>query len=71
MNIPEEFSGRVYQTKLGALTTDFRKINQIVKEWQGTEIDVIYKNGRSIIVLVFESREDALAFRLKHGDNYV
>lgn len=71
MNIPVEFSGRVIRTRLNALTGNFEKINQITKEWQGSEIDVIFENNKATVVLVFESQEDTLAFKLKHGDDYV
>lgn len=71
MNIPAEFSGRVIKTRLNGLTTSLKKLNQITEAWQGSEVDVIYENGRSIVVIVFETQEDALAFKLKHGDEYV
>lgn len=71
MNIPDEFSYRVVKTRLSIMNNDFRKINEIVELWPGSQIDVIYENLRPIVVLVFESQEDALAFRLKYGDEYV
>jgi hypothetical protein len=71
MNIPAEFSGRVYKTKISGITGNLKRLNEIAKEWQGSEVDVIYENSKSIIVIVFESREDCLAFKLKYGDDYV
>lgn len=71
MNIPAEFAGRVIKTKLNGLTTSHKKLNQITNEWQGSEIDVIYEGTRAIVVIVFESQTDALAFKLKYGDDYV
>lgn len=71
MSIPAEFSGRVVRTGINGITGDLKKINKILEVWQGSEIDVIYENRKSVIVLVFESQEDALAFKLKYGENYV
>lgn len=71
MDIPAEFSGRVVKTRIGGLISDFRLLDQIKKEWQGSEIDVIYEKGKSIVVIVFETQEDCLAFTLKYGKNYV
>jgi hypothetical protein len=71
MNIPAEFSHRVYKTKLSGLSRDFKRLDQIRKEWQGSEIDVVYENLSPIVVVVFESPEDCLAFTLKYGNEYV
>ena len=71
MKIPEEFVGRVCKTKLNGLTSCFKTLDKTVKEWPGSEIDVVYENGKSIVVIVFESSEDCLAFKLKYGDQYV
>lgn len=71
MNISEGFSGRVYKTKTRAFNYQSKRIDEIMKGWSGSEIDVIYENLIPIVVIVFESREDCLAFKLKHGDDYV
>ncbi len=71
MIIPEEFSGRVCKTRLPTLGSNFKKISEITKEWQGSEIDVVYENLKPIIVVVFETTEDCLAFKLKYGNDYV
>ena len=71
MKIPDEFVGRVVKTKLNGLTSDFKKLDQIRKEWEGSEIDVVYENAHSIVVVVFQTSEDALAFKIKYGDEYV
>ena len=71
MNIPEEFSHRVYKTGLGAFSSRMKKLDEIVKNNPGSEIDMIYENLKPIIVIVFETQEDCLAFTLKYGENYV
>jgi hypothetical protein len=71
MKIPDEFSHRVCKTKLSGLFSDFKKCDQIEKDWPGSEIDVVYENGRAIVVVVFETQEDCLAFTLKYGKEYV
>lgn len=75
MNLPEEFRHRVYKTKLSGFGTSFIKLDQIRKKWQGSEIDVIYEgtgtNHRPVVVVVFETPEDCLAFTLKYGKEYV
>lgn len=71
MDNPAEFSGRVYQTRLSGLHTEFKRLDQIRKDWQGVDVDVVYKNLKPIIVLVFPTQEDCLAFTLKHGKEYV
>lgn len=70
MIIPDELIGRVCKTKMSGLNGSFSKLDQIRSEWQGSEIDVVYENGRSIVVVIFESSEDCLAFKLKYGDMY-
>ena len=71
MDLPVEFSGRVCKTRLNGLTTSFKRLNEVVKEWQGSEVDVIYEDLRPIVVVVFETSEDCLAFKLKYGNEYV
>jgi len=71
MIIPDEFIGRVCKTKISGLGSSFKKLDEIRKEWQGSEIDVVYENGRPIVVVIFESQMDCLAFTLKYGKDYV
>lgn len=70
MKIPDEFVGRVIKTNLTGLGSSFRKLDEIRKEWQGSEIDVVYENGSPIVVIVFESTVDCLAFKLRYGEGY-
>ncbi len=70
MIIPDELTHRICRTRLSGLTSSFKKLDEIRKEWQGSAIDVIYENGRSIVVVVFDTPEDCLAFKLKYGDEY-
>ena len=71
MNIPAEFINRVYKTELSGLSSSTRSINHIQNLAPGSEIDVIYESGRAVVVIVFETQEDCLAFTLKYGKNYV
>jgi hypothetical protein len=71
MNLPEEFRNRVCKTKLTGFGSSFRKLDQIRKEWEGSDIDVLYENAKPIVVVVFETQEDCLAFTLKYGKEYV
>ncbi len=74
MNIPEEFRHRVFRTRFTGLNMDSRNRDEIVKLAPGSEIDVVYEsvNGepKPIIVLVFETQEDCLAFTITHGYKY-
>jgi hypothetical protein len=70
MKIPPEFAGRVVKTRLSGLGSSSKRLSEIVKVWPGSEIDVIYEESRAIVVVVFESTEDCLAFKLKYGDTY-
>lgn len=70
MNIPEEFTHRVYKTRFSGLMDSFAELNQMMKLAEGSEIDVIYENGHAIVVLVFETQEDCTAFTLKYGNKY-
>jgi len=70
LNYPAEFINRVYKTRFSGLTTSFDSLDQIQKLAEGSEIDVIYENGRAIVVLVFETQEDCTAFTLKYGNKY-
>jgi hypothetical protein len=75
MNLPEEFRHRVCKTKLSGFGTSFKRLDEIRKEWQGSEIDVIYEGigltHRPVVVVIFETSEDCLAFTLKYGNEYV
>ncbi len=71
MNISDEFKGRIYRTRISWLISANARLNKIIKEWQGSNVDVIYENGQSVIVIVFDSAEDCLAFTLKYGEKYV
>lgn len=74
MNIPESFKHRVFRTRFSGLNIDARNRDQIVALAPDSEIDVIYEtvNGqpKPIVVLVFETQEDCLAFTLQHGHKY-
>jgi len=70
MIIPDEFSGRVVKTRLNGLFHSTKRLDEIVKSWPGSEIDVVYEGAKAVVVIVFESTEDCLAFKLKYGDNY-
>jgi len=71
MIIPDEFIGRVVKTRMNGLTTSFKRYDEIRKTWPESEIDVVYEDGKPFVVVVFESTEDCLAFKLKYGDEYV
>ncbi len=72
MNLPAEFVGRVVKTKLSGLTQSMKQQNQITESWPGSYIDVVYESATKMtVVIVFETTEDALAYKLKYGDNYV
>ena len=70
MKLPDEFINRVYKTRFSGLTSSFKQIDEIQKLAEGSEIDVIYIDSRPVVVLVFETQEDCLAFTLKYGDKY-
>ena len=70
MDLPVEFTGRVIKTGLTGLTRSFRLLDQIRSQWPESDIDVVYENGIPIVVVVFEHTEDALAYKLKYGENY-
>ena len=71
MDLPAEFVGRVVKTKLAGLPSNLKRISEIANEWGGSEVDVIYEDLKPIIVVVFESTMDCLAFKLKYGGDYV
>ena len=70
MNIPAEFAGRVVKTRFGDSVRDRHSLSEVVKDWPESYIDVVYENLKPIVVVVFESTEDCLAFKLKYGDRY-
>lgn len=70
MTIPAEFINRVFKTKFSGLISTSKQLTEIQNLAEGSEIDVIYENGRAVVVLVFETQEDCLAFTLKYGDKY-
>ena len=76
MNIPEEFTGRVCRTNVGGLSSDLKKLSELLKEWPASEVDVIFETRGvekffPVVVNVFETGTDHLAFKLKHGNKYV
>jgi hypothetical protein len=71
MSYPDEFLHRVYKTRLRGMHFNGKKLDEIIKNIPGSEIDVIYEDLKPIVVIVFETQEDCLAFTLKHGTNYV
>jgi len=70
MNIPTEFINRVYKTRFSGLTYSNKELTQIVKLTEGSEIDVVFEDGCAVLVIVFETQEDCLAFTLKYGNKY-
>ena len=74
MNVPEQFKHRIFRTRFSGLNIDVMNRNQIQELAPGSEIDVVIEslNGFPIpvVVLVFETPEDCLAFTLKHGHKY-
>ncbi len=75
MNIPDEFKHRVAKTKLNGFSTSFKRLDEIRKEWEGSKLDVVYEGTglthRPVVLVIFETSEDCLAFKLKYGDEYV
>ena len=76
MNIPDEFSGRILKLRSQSLFTTRTPIDPLLSEWPGAYIDVLYESIspgdiQVTSVVVFETSEDALAFKIKYGDKYV
>lgn len=71
MKIPDEFVHRIVKTRMTFFGSDIEKINEIKKYFPGIELNIIHENLQRIIVLVFKTQEDCLAFTLKYGNNYV
>ena len=76
MNVPDEFAGRVCKTRIAGVITNFKKFDKIREEWPGSEIDIMFEKveggePKPLIVVVFESTMDCMAFKLKYGSEYV
>lgn len=83
MKIPDEFSSRVFKLKrqpMSFSSDSLSEVNKLLeKEWPGAYTDVIYEsqiegykhNINITHVIVFETTEDALTFKIKYGDKYV
>jgi hypothetical protein len=71
MVVPDELSGRIYRTRFTGRFTEIEKMNQLLKDWPNSELDVTYENLQPVVYFIFESSEDCLAFKLKYGENYV
>jgi len=71
MSYPEEFLNRVYRTRVSGLGGSLKKLYEICTQNSESEIDVVYENLKPIVVIVFATQEDCLAFTLKYGKNYV
>jgi hypothetical protein len=79
MKIPDEFSGRVLKLRSQSMFSDRTQVDNLLPEWLGSYTDVIYEshiigyqhNISTTVVAVFETTEDAPAFRIKYGDKYV
>lgn len=70
MKIPDEFANRIYRTRFSGFLSTAKQLTEIQNLAEGSEVDVIYEDGKAIVVLVFETQEDCLAFTLKYGDKY-
>lgn len=71
MSYLDEFIHRVYKTRVQGLGGLPKRLDEIIKSEPETYVDVIYENLKPIIVIVFPTQEDCLAFTLKNGNNYV
>ena len=71
MSYPDEFIHRVYKTKLSALCGLPKRLDEITISNPDSYVDVIYENLKTVIVIVFPTQEDCLAFTLKNGTNYI
>lgn len=83
MNIPDKFSNRVLRLRKQAgvfETAAYSGLDKLLeKEWPEAYTDVIYESNivgyqhsvNITHVVVFETTEDALAFKIKYGDKYV
>ena len=71
MIIPPEFTHRVFKTRFTGLISNFNRFDLIRENWPGSEIDVLYEGAQPVVVVVFETPEDCLAFTLKYGKEYV
>jgi hypothetical protein len=71
MTYPDEFINRVYRTKLSGLSSSLKKLDEICLQNPESEIDIVYENLKAVVVIVFATQEDCLAFTLKYGKDYV
>lgn len=71
MSYPDEFTHRVYKTNVRGIAALPKRLGEIIKSEPETYVDVIYENLKPIIVIVFPTQEDCLAFTLKNGTKYV
>lgn len=70
MNLPAEFSNRVIHLRKIKAFYPLRLLSEIKKSAPNSEIDVVLENGSTKYVLVFNSEEDCLAWKLKYGGKY-
>jgi hypothetical protein len=71
-NLPKEFKNRVCRTKHSPYVYSLdKRLGQILEEFSGSEIDILYENTHPILVLVFQSEIDLLAYKVKYGEDYV
>lgn len=79
IEIPEEFRNLVFKTK-SLSYNDASELKKLVNaEFNHVTLDYLYEtvgSGLKIkvnmhLMMVFETTEDAIAFKLKHGNKYV
>lgn len=66
----DEFSNRIIYLRKIHGNFPIRELSQIHKSAPNSEIDLVVENGNAIFVLIFESEEDCLSWKLKHGGKY-
>ncbi len=77
MNFPDEFSHNIIKTRFGFLfearalglkfeIKDLHLVKMDLNDWVCRD-----NNNEGRVIIVFQSPEDCLAFKLKHGDKYV
>lgn len=66
MELSAEFSQRIFRTRISCIFTNFKRLDQIVKDWSGSEIDIIEENLQPIVIIIFKTAEDCLAFTLRY-----
>jgi hypothetical protein len=72
MEIPAEFSGRVFKLRRANIDKNPKILSEIKKDFPDCEIGNLYevkKNGclEETFAIEFETEEDYTAFRLKYG----